>query len=345
MEISDFDFDLPPHLIAKYPTAERTNSKLLCLDRINGNIKDTYFYQLPDLLNENDLLVMNNSKVIPARVYGQKDSGGKVEMLIERITSPNIALVHLRGSKPLSLGRHLFMGSQQTSFTIIDKKDHLYTVEKEETHQSLLDWLYDYGHIPLPPYIARAEEPSDIDRYQTVYAKTAGSVAAPTAGLHFDENLLKKIRDKGVHIAYVTLHVGSGTFQPVRVKNIQEHQMHQEHYSLPQETCRAIYACRQRGGRVIAVGTTTVRALESAERSIGITPTSSIEEETNIFLYPGAEFKVVDAMITNFHLPKSTLVMLVSAFSTKKNIMAAYQHAIENNYRFFSYGDAMFISA
>lgn len=192
MQTIDFDFELPPHLIAQYPTPERTDSRLLCLNKITGNINDRYFHQLPDLLNENDLLVMNNSKVIPARVYGQKDSGGKVEMLIERITTRNTALAHLRASKALHVGRQLFMGKQGTCFTIVDKKDHLYTVEKNETHPSLLAWLHDYGHIPLPPYMTRSEESSDIDRYQTVYAKTAGSVAAPTAGLHFDENLLKK---------------------------------------------------------------------------------------------------------------------------------------------------------
>lgn len=344
MRTDDFDFHLPDSLIARHPTQERTASRLLCLDRHNGDIQHQHFYNLLDLLSPKDLLVMNSSKVIPARVFGQKDSGGKVEMLIERVTSAQSALVHLRASKALNSGRLLLLGDNKTPFIIIDRKNDLFHIEKQTNSESLLEWLHQYGHIPLPPYMHREDEAQDFERYQTVYAQQEGSVAAPTAGLHFDKPLLEKIRAKGVDIATLTLHVGSGTFQPVRVEDIKDHIMHYEWFSLPQATCDAIHACRARGGRVIAVGTTTVRTLESAAQSLG-TPLTATEQETNIFIYPGFSFQIVDAMITNFHLPKSTLLMLVSAFSTQRNIMQAYQEAIRENYRFYSYGDAMFIAS
>ncbi len=349
MKTSDFDFHLPEELIAQYPTKERSASRLLCMDRNSGDLGHRHFYELIDLLQPNDLLVMNNSKVIPARVFGHKESGGKVEMLIERILSKNTALVHLRASKALNPERILFLGDAKTPFKILQRKEDLYIIEKQTQAETLLEWLHQHGHIPLPPYMQREDKKEDIERYQTVYAKTEGSVAAPTAGLHFDENLLEKIKDKGIEIATVTLHVGSGTFQPVRADDIKDHTMHYEWFSLPQKTCDAISACKKRGGRVIAVGTTTVRTLESAalnnDATDNIQHLSATEQETNIFIYPGFEFKVADALITNFHLPKSTLLMLVSAFSTQKNILHAYQEAIKENYRFYSYGDAMFIAS
>lgn len=370
MRTDDFDFHLPDNLIAQYPAEKRTGSRLLCLNRHSGKIKHQHFHQLVDLLKPNDLLVMNNSKVIPARVFGHKDSGGKVEMLIERIISTQSALVHLRASKALNSGRTLLLGEKNTPFKIIGRNNDLFEIELikqngQTNTESLLDWLHQYGHMPLPPYMHREDETQDLERYQTVYAKQEGSVAAPTAGLHFDEELLKNIRAKGVESATVTLHVGSGTFQPVRVDNIQDHIMHKEWFSLPQETCDAINACKKRGGRVIAVGTTTVRTLESAARqqrnagaappclpiidstpaTTGGLPLQPMENDTDIFIYPGFEFQIVDAMITNFHLPKSTLLMLVSAFSTQKNITNAYKEAIQEKYRFYSYGDAMFIAS
>ena len=343
MRTDDFDFHLPDDLIARYPTPERSSSRLLCLNRTSGDINHKHFYQLPDLLRAGDLLVMNSSKVIPARVFGQKDSGGKVEMLIERIISTQSAQVHLRASKALNPGRILLLGEALTPFKIIGRNDDLFEIQKQTNTETLLDWLHQYGHMPLPPYMHREDEAQDLERYQTVYAKQEGSVAAPTAGLHFDEALLEKIRAKGIDIATVTLHVGSGTFQPVRVDDIKDHIMHYEWFSLPQETCDAIIACKKRGGRVIAVGTTTVRTLETAAQKNS--HLSATEQDTNIFIYPGFLFQIVDAMITNFHLPKSTLLMLVSAFSTQKNILNAYEKAIRENYRFYSYGDAMFIAS
>lgn len=343
MKASDFDFNLPESLIATHPVKERSASRLLCLHRTTGEMNHQRFYQLPDLLRSGDLLVMNSSKVIPARVFGQKDSGGKVEALVERIISATSAWVHLRASKALNPGRILLLGEANTPFKILGREDDLFEIEKQTGTESLLDWLHQYGHIPLPPYMHREDEAQDFERYQTVYAKQEGSVAAPTAGLHFDEALLKTLREKGVEITTLTLHVGSGTFQPVRVDDIKDHVMHKEWFSLPQKTCDAIHACKARGGRVIAVGTTTVRTLESAARQNPVL--CATEKDTTIFIYPGFPFQIVDAMITNFHLPKSTLLMLVSAFSTQENIMNAYQEAIRENYRFYSYGDAMFIAS
>lgn len=343
MKASDFDFHLPESLIAKHPVKERSSSRLLCLQRDTGELNHRHFYQLPNLLRAGDLLVMNSSKVIPARVFGQKDSGGKVEMLVERIISTQSAWVHLRASKALNPGRILLLGEANTPFKIIGRNDDLFEIEKQTNTESLLDWLHQFGHMPLPPYMHREDEAQDFERYQTVYAQQEGSVAAPTAGLHFDETLLKTLRENGIEIATLTLHVGSGTFQPVRVDDIKDHVMHKEWFSLPQETCDAIHACKARGGRVIAVGTTTVRTLESAARNNPFL--IKTEQDTDIFIYPGFQFQIVDAMITNFHLPKSTLLMLVSAFSTQKNILQAYQEAIQENYRFYSYGDAMFIAS
>ncbi|MES2204721.1 MAG: tRNA preQ1(34) S-adenosylmethionine ribosyltransferase-isomerase QueA [Pseudomonadota bacterium] len=343
MRTDDFDFHLPDHLIARYPTPKRSASRLLCLNRHSGNIRHQHFYELADLLCAGDLLVMNSSKVIPARVFGQKDSGGKVEMLIERILTTQSALVHLRASKALNPGRILLLGEAQTPFKVLGREGDLFIIEKQTLTETLLKWLHQYGHMPLPPYMHREDETQDLERYQTVYAQQEGSVAAPTAGLHFDDTLLETLRKKGVETATLTLHVGSGTFQPVRVDDIKDHIMHKEWFSLPQETCDAIHACKARGGRVIAVGTTTVRTLESAARNNPLL--IKTEQDTDIFIYPSFSFQIVDAMITNFHLPKSTLLMLVSAFSSQKNIMNAYEEAIRENYRFYSYGDAMFIAS
>lgn len=343
MKTNDFDFELPDHLIARYPTPVRSASRLLCLNRDTGHIHHQHFYQLPDLLRPGDLLVMNSSKVIPARVFGQKDSGGKVEMLIERIISTQSAWVHLRASKALNPGRILLLGEARTPFRILGRNDDLFEIQKQTQTDTLLEWLHQYGHIPLPPYMNRDDEAQDLERYQTIYAKQEGSVAAPTAGLHFDDALLQTLRAKGVEIATLTLHVGSGTFQPVRVDDIKDHIMHKEWFSLPQATCDAIHTCKARGGRVIAVGTTTVRTLESAARKNPIL--CATEKDTDIFIYPGFPFQIIDAMITNFHLPKSTLLMLVSAFAAQKNTLDAYNEAIRENYRFYSYGDAMFIAS
>jgi S-adenosylmethionine:tRNA ribosyltransferase-isomerase len=348
MKTTDFDFNLPDHLIAKYPTKERSASRLLHLNRMTGDISHRHFYQLPDLLDKKDLLVMNSSKVIPARVFGHKDSGGKVEVLIERIISTKSAWALIRASKALNTGRILLLGDANTPFRILGRNDDLFEIELiqsagQNVTQTLLNWLHQYGHMPLPPYMQREDETQDLERYQTVYAQQEGSVAAPTAGLHFDNALFAALRDKGIQTATLTLHVGSGTFQPVRVDDIKDHIMHKEWFSLPQETCDAIHACKARGGRVIAVGTTTVRTLESAARNNPFL--CKTERDTDIFIYPGFQFQIVDAMVTNFHLPQSTLLMLVSAFSTQNNVANAYQQAIQENYRFYSYGDAMFIAS
>lgn len=338
MKASDFNYHLPPECIADHPCEKRSGSKLLCLDKSTGATKHMHFRDLIDELDPKDLLVLNNSRVIPARVFGQKASGGKLEILIERIISENSALAHIRSSKSPKPGSNILLGDESlTKFTVTERQDALFVIEKnEQLETSLLNWLEKNGHIPLPPYIERPDEQCDKERYQTVYAEHKGSVAAPTAGLHFDEELLTAIQNKGVELTYVTLHVGAGTFQPVRVDDIKDHVMHHEWICVSDETCKAIAACKKRGGRVIAIGTTTVRSLETCKAK----PYSG---ETNIFIYPGYDFKVIDALVTNFHLPLSTLLMLVSALAGKENILAAYKVAIEKDYRFFSYGDAMFI--
>lgn len=352
LKITDFDFNLPNNLIAKYPTKDRTASRLLCLNRTTGEINHKHFSDILELIHPNDLLVINNSRVIPARVFGQKISGGKLEILIERITSEHRALAHIRCSKSPKPNTKILLGDDLTSFTVIGRQEELFEIELEpevsnNNHISLINWLNQYGHMPLPPYIDRPDENCDQERYQTVYSKPEGSVAAPTAGLHFDENLMQKIKEQGTRIASVTLHVGAGTFQPVRVDEIKEHHMHSEWISVSQETCNAIVACKKRGGSIIAAGTTTVRSLETAaqltEQSKNPEFIKPYEGDTNIFIYPGKKFHIVDKLITNFHLPKSTLLMLVSAFSSTETIQQAYQEAIKLNYRFFSYGDAMFI--
>ncbi len=335
----DFDFDLPQSLIARYPLPDRSASRLLCVDKQKGAITDAQFAQLPDLLQSNDLLIFNNTKVIPARLYGVKASGGKVECLLERILDSQRALVHLRASKSLRVGSQLFF-SGCISATVLARRDDLFELEFSR-EKPLLEWLQQYGEIPLPPYLEREPEESDRERYQTVYAQHEGAVAAPTAGLHFDEALLQRLVHQKIPMEYLTLHVGAGTFQPIKVDLLEKHVMHTERMEVPISVCEAVYACKARGGRVIAVGTTVVRALESAARHGSLEP---YQGETNIFIYPGYSFQVVDALITNFHLPRSTLLMLVCALGGYEPLMKAYQHAIAQEYRFYSYGDAMFIS-
>jgi len=338
MQKTDFHFDLPQSLIAQYPTPERTASRLLYLNRQANELQDKQFTDILDLLNVGDLLVMNNTRVIPARLYGKKQTGGAVEVLIERLLNNNSALAFVRASKSPKVGTTLHFENDVIA-EVIGRHEDLFEL-KFVGDQSLLTVLDELGEIPLPPYMTRDADDGDVERYQTVFAKHHGAVAAPTAGLHFDEALLNKAQEKGVDLAYVTLHVGAGTFKPLRVDNILEHKMHKERIEVPATVCEKILKTKKNGGRVVAVGTTVVRSLESAALSGTLKP---IDDETNIFIYPGFQFKVVDALITNFHLSESTLLMLVSAFATKKQILAAYEHAIEHKYRFFSYGDAMFI--
>ncbi|HET8807104.1 MAG TPA: tRNA preQ1(34) S-adenosylmethionine ribosyltransferase-isomerase QueA, partial [Methylophaga sp.] len=306
MQRTDFQFDLPDELIAQYPATQRAASRLLTLDGNGGALSDKHFPDLIDLLHAEDLLVFNNTKVIPARLLGEKETGGKVEVLIERLMENNQALAHIRSSKSPAAGRRLTL-ENSIQVEVIDRRDNLFLIQFL-SEQPLLDLLQQYGRMPLPPYIEREVDQADLARYQTVYAKHIGAVAAPTAGLHFDETLLARIADKGIETAEVTLHVGAGTFQPVRVDDIRTHQMHAERIEVSDSVCQQVKATQQRGGRVIAVGTTSVRALESASQKADIQPFSG---ETDIFIYPGYQFKSVDAMITNFHLSESTLLMLV----------------------------------
>jgi S-adenosylmethionine:tRNA ribosyltransferase-isomerase len=318
--------------------AERTASRLLHLDRASGAIKDNQFSDFLDLLNANDLVVFNDTKVIPARLYGHKASGGKIEILIERIEGERQALAHIKASKSPKPDSLLNLDGGAIC-RVIERENDLFRLQFE-TEQTLLDLLADIGHIPLPPYIERADDSDDLERYQTVFAKQAGAVAAPTAGLHFDQAALDKLEAKGIAKAFVTLHVGSGTFQPVRADDLADHVMHKEFYQVSQATVDAVEQVRARGGRVVAIGTTAVRALESASRSGSLQAGFG---DTDLFITPGYEFKSVDAMLTNFHLPESTLLMLISAFAGYDAVMQAYQHAIQQQYRFFSYGDAMVI--
>ncbi len=338
MKKSDFNYHLPESLIAQKPLAERTASRLLHLDRASGAIKDGQFSDFLDLLNANDLVVFNDTKVIPARLYGHKASGGKIEILIERIEGERQALAHIKASKSPKPDSLLNLDGGAVC-RVIERENDLFRLQFE-TEQTLLDLLADIGHIPLPPYIERADDSDDLERYQTVFAKQAGAVAAPTAGLHFDQAALDKLDAKGIAKAFVTLHVGSGTFQPVRADDLADHVMHKEFYQVSQVTVDAVQQARARGGRVVAIGTTAVRALESASRSGNLQAGFG---DTDLFITPGYQFKSVDAMLTNFHLPESTLLMLISAFAGYDAVMQAYQHAIQQQYRFFSYGDAMVI--
>lgn len=337
MRLEDFHFDLPDELIARYPTEQRSASRLLCLDGQTGAVEHKHFYELVDMLNPDDLLVFNDTRVIPARLFGQKVTGGKLEILIERLDSDVEAIAHVRSNRTPKPGSE-FVLENGFKVLITGRKEALFSLKLLDG-----DWqtaMTAVGHMPLPPYIDREDELADKERYQTVYSKVDGAVAAPTAGLHFDDELLQKIRDKGIDSAFVTLHVGAGTFSPVRVENITEHKMHSEWFEVSQDVCDKVNATRAKGGRVIAVGTTSVRCLESASIDGSIKPHMG---ETDIFIYPGYQFRSVDALITNFHLPESTLMMLVSAFAGKDHIMNAYGEAVREQYRFFSYGDSMFI--
>jgi S-adenosylmethionine:tRNA ribosyltransferase-isomerase len=338
MKRTDFQYELPQELIAQLPLDQRSASRLLCYERASAQITDRGFADLPSLLNAGDLLVFNNTKVIPARLFGKKSSGGKVEVLVERLLNQQECLAQLRASKSPKPGGLLILedGSELRVLGRQDSFFHLQSVDSD-----LMAVLQRLGHMPLPPYITREDTSSDRQRYQTVFAETPGAVAAPTAGLHFDQNLLDQLKHKGVESTTVTLHVGAGTFQPVRVDEVKDHQMHAEWLEVSASTCAAIAETRARGGRVVAVGTTAVRSLETAARDGSLAPFSG---DSRIFIYPPYQFQVVDAMITNFHLPESTLLMLVSAFAGREQMLAAYQHAVDEAYRFFSYGDAMFIS-
>ena len=337
MRLSDFAFDLPDELIARHPLAERRSSRLLCLEGPSGALSDRHFADLLDYLRPGDLMVFNNTRVIPARLFGRKETGGQLEVLVERVLDEYRVLAHIRSSKSTKPGSRILLDGEGVA-EMVARHDALFELRFAEPVLPLLDRV---GHMPLPPYIDRPDEEADRERYQTVYAKRQGAVAAPTAGLHFDQALLQAIADKGVATAEVTLHVGAGTFQPVRVERIEDHVMHQEWLEVGPEVVAAVEQCKARGGRVIAVGTTSVRSLESAARDGQIKPFTG---DTDIFLYPGKTFHVVDALVTNFHLPESTLLMLVSAFAGYPETMAAYAAAVAGGYRFFSYGDAMFIT-
>jgi S-adenosylmethionine:tRNA ribosyltransferase-isomerase len=334
MKLSDFDFELPELLIAQHPSPKRTDSRLLVR---NDEFIDSHFSDLGLFLKPNDLLILNDTRVIPARLFGHKDSGGKVEVLIERLVSDHDALAMIKASRSPKIGSYIIL-ENKVRLKICDKNDGIYSVSFES--DSILKTLNEVGHIPLPPYIDREDVKEDANRYQTVYAQNNGAVAAPTAGLHFDESLLSSLKEQGIDHTFLTLHVGAGTFQPVKVENIESHKMHSEYYEVSQESVDKIVKTKAMGGRIIAVGTTAVRTLESIALNGEL---SSQEGETDIFIYPGFEFRIVDAMITNFHLPKSSLLMLVSAFIGFDEMHQTYQHAIKEQYRFFSYGDAMLL--
>ncbi len=338
MKLSDFDYDLPPHLIAQEALDDRAASRMLLMKE-SGECQDRRFRDLLDLIQPEDLLVFNNTKVLPARLFGQKSTGGQIEVLVERLLNDRRLLAHIRSSKSPKAGARLTLeGAFEAE--VVGRQGALFELvfDHESTAVELLEA---HGHMPLPPYIERADTPADHARYQTVFAQRPGAVAAPTAGLHFDDELMAALKAKGVATAEVTLHVSAGTFQPVRTEDLSEHIMHSEWIDVPESVCNAVEACRKRGGNVIAVGTTTVRSLESAALKGTLKP---FQGDTDIFITPGYVFQVIDRLITNFHLPKSTLLMLISAFSGYDEIKKAYRHAVEEEYRFFSYGDAMYLS-
>jgi S-adenosylmethionine:tRNA ribosyltransferase-isomerase len=343
MRVSDFHFDLPGHLIAQHPAASRGESRLLVLDGRSGELSDRQFAELPALIRPGDLLVFNNTRVIKARLYGRRPTGGRVEALIERVIPGARALAHLRPARTQRPGQTIGFGD--VGAVVLERRaDDLFLLQfpADCDLHALMEAL---GEVPLPPYIARAVESADVERYQTVFGRIPGAIAAPTAGLHFDQAMLAALDAAGASRAEVTLHVGAGTFLPVRVENIAEHRMHSEYIEVPLATCEAVRAARSRGGRVIAIGTTSVRALETAAMASPVEgEIAPLACDTDIFITPGYRFRVVDAMVTNFHLPESTLLMLVCAFAGREQVLNAYQHAVRGRYRFYSYGDAMFIS-
>ncbi|HUP93913.1 MAG TPA: tRNA preQ1(34) S-adenosylmethionine ribosyltransferase-isomerase QueA [Burkholderiales bacterium] len=337
MTLEDFDYDLPPELIAQMPAAERTASLLLHLDGATGALRDLRFSSIVELISPHDVIVLNDTRVIKARLMGRKKTGGRFELLVERVLGPHEVLAQMRVSHPPIVGSVLTVADTLEA-TVMERTGGFFRL-RFEGGDDVLTLLERHGAVPLPPYIEHAPDAIDEARYQTVYAREPGAVAAPTAGLHFDDALLERLRTRGNQVVYVTLHVGAGTFQPVRVNDLAQHEMHSEWFLIPQLTVDAIAAARERGGRVVAVGTTTLRALETAGAS-GLQAGSG---ETKLFVAPGYRFNVVDRLVTNFHLPKSTLLVLVSAFGGSGNIRRAYAHAVSQRYRFFSYGDAMMI--
>lgn len=342
MDIKDYDFELDSGLIASEPTPSRTDSRLMQLDRISGRIQHGKFTEIESLLEPGDVLVLNNSRVIPARIYGCKSTGGKIELLVERVSDTGVVKAHIRASKAPKLQSEITLDGG-LKLTVIDKRDGVYSLMHSYGDRiAMIHYLEQHGQMPLPPYMQREANNTDKERYQTVYAKHDGSVAAPTAGLHFTPDFLDSLKEKDIKIAYVTLHVGAGTFQPVRVSDISDHVMHYEWYELDTDNYKVISGAKAAGSKVVAVGTTTVRTLESiALNNDGmLKPEVS---ETNIFIKPGFHYRVIDGLITNFHLPCSTLLMLVSAFAGRESVLAAYKVAVQEQYRFYSYGDAMFI--
>jgi S-adenosylmethionine:tRNA ribosyltransferase-isomerase len=339
MRRSDFQFELPEELIAQRPLAVRSHGRLLCLEHGDGRLEDSLIAHLPEKLLPGDLLVFNNTRVIPARLFGAKASGGRLEMLVERVLDEHRVFAHIRASKPPKAGSLLRL-AEAVEAEVMGRHDDLFEVRFLDP-RPVLTLLEQFGHMPLPPYIERPDNADDRARYQTLFAREPGAVAAPTAGLHFDEALLERLRLRGVEMGFVTLHVGAGTFQPMRVDDLQDHRMHPEFVSVSEEVCRQVNATRERGGRVVAVGTTVARSLETAAAGGEI---QAFQGETRLFIYPGYRFKAVDALVTNFHLPESTLLMLVCAFGGYDKVMNAYRHAVAQRYRFFSYGDAMLIT-
>ncbi len=342
MDRRDFSYELPEHLIAQAPLAQRSASRLLCLHGDTGELQEATFRDLPTLLRAGDLLVFNDTRVVPARLLGHKLSGGRVEILLERMLDTRRLLAQIRCSKPPRVGGIIRIGEigDQAELAVLGREGDFYelTTVGEMDAESL---FRSFGQVPLPPYIRRSPDADDAERYQTVFARAPGAVAAPTAGLHFDALMLQRLREVGMAIGFVTLHVGAGTFQPMRAVRISDHRMHSEVFEVPNALVEQVRAIRSRGGRVIAVGTTVVRALETASLSGQLT---AMQGQTNIFIYPGHVFRSVDAMITNFHLPESTLLMLVCAFAGREQVLAAYRYAVANEFRFFSYGDAMWVT-
>ena len=345
MHLSNFYFKIPKSLIAFYPCFIRSQSRLLIINGHTGKIDHKFFFNILNEINSGDLIIFNDTKVIPARLFGYKKSGGRVEVLLERILNKNSILASIKSSNKIKINSYLFFGKKNKikSF-IIGYKNPFYTIKFLHNKKSVIDIFNNIGYIPLPPYIKRFNKKIDSSLYQTVYKKNLGSVAAPTAGLHFDLPLLEALSKKGVDIDFLTLHIGSGTFQPIRTEKIEKHIMHSELVEVSSNLIQKIKLCKKKGGRIIAVGTTTLRALESAYHSNSWNNQKNYVKDTNIFIYPGYKHNVVDALITNFHFPESTLIMLVCSFLGYKNTMNAYHEAIKNNYRFFSYGDAMYIT-
>jgi S-adenosylmethionine:tRNA ribosyltransferase-isomerase len=338
MQRTDFHFDLPAELIAQRPLAERSASRLLVLDGESGRYRDSMFADLPALLDPKDLLVFNDTRVVPARLFARKDTGGQAEILVERLTAPARATAHVRASKSPRPGTWLVLPGGER-LRVVGREEGLFLLESESA--DFAELMTRHGHTPLPPYIDRPDDAADHERYQTVYGRREGAVAAPTAGLHFDAVMLARLDVMGIERAHVTLHVGAGTFQPVREDDLDKHRMHAEWLEVSEEVCARVAAARARGGRVVAVGTTTVRSLETAAASGTLQP---FRGDSRLFIRPGYRFRVVDALLTNFHLPESTLLMLVCAFAGHAPVMAAYRHAVAGRYRFFSYGDAMFLT-